>query len=143
MKLLPFILLSVGILFMGFGRANSQCNSADYSQKCISKVQDGFTFLKSFNIDSQNGNKQKVEYSYVFSKDTQYFLNVCADGNDNGGIILTIYDSNRKVASTNHINGKLFPAIIFDCKSTGIYYISYTFENSSESCGGSVLAFRR
>ena len=130
------------LLIFGTIPGKAQCNSSEFSQKCITKVQDGFTFLKSFEINPDKMSRDKIEYSYVFSKDTNYFLNVCSEGDDNG-IIVTIYDANRKVASTNYVNNKFFPAIVFSCKSTGIYYISYTFNKNPGECGGSVLAFRR
>jgi hypothetical protein len=130
------------LLIFGTIQGKAQCNSSEFSQKCITKVQEGYTFLKSFEINPDKMSRDKIEYSYVFSKDTNYFLNVCSEGDDNG-IIVTIYDANRKVASTNYVNNKFFPAIVFSCKSTGIYYISYTFNKNPGECGGSVLAFRR
>ena len=142
MKKLGFLSVTIFLLLSGTIQGKAQCNSSEYSQKCITKVQEGYTFLKSFEINPDVTTKDKVEYSYVFSKDTNYFLNVCSEGDDSS-IIVTIYDSNRKVASTNFVNNKFFPAIIFSCKSTGIYYIAYTFNNVSAECGGSVLAFRR
>lgn len=123
---------------------HAQCNTSQYSQECVGKVMEGYTFLKSFTIDGQGGMKEKVEYSYVFSKNTEYFINLCYEGvNPGDGIVLTIYDATRKMVSSNTINGKLYPSIIFSCKATGIYYITFTFEKTTNSCGGSVLAFRR
>jgi hypothetical protein len=142
MENMKYLLFST-ILFFSAVNAFAQCNASLFSQDCVTKVQDGFTFLKSFNIDSQNGAKDKVEYSYVFSKDTQYYLNICTTDEDKAGIVVTIYDANRKQASTNLSEGKLYQGLIFECKSTGIYYITYTFKNSPNPCGGSVLAFRR
>ena len=137
-------ILSGIIVLVIFGtiQGKAQCTSSEFSQKCITKVQDGYTFLKSFEINPEKMSRDKIEYSYVFSKDTNYFLNVCSEADDNG-IIVTIYDANRKVASTNYVNNKFFPAIVFSCKSTGIYYISYTFNKTPGECGGSVLAFHR
>ncbi len=123
--------------------AFAQCNPSEYSQQCISKIQDGFIFVKSFNVDGQDGAKEKVQYSYVMTRDTQYFMNICTAEEDGDGIIITIYDSKRNPVSTNYANGKFFPALIFECKATGIYYITYTFQESKHFCGGSVLAFKK
>jgi hypothetical protein len=142
MKNLGLITGTIVILIFGTIHGKAQCNSSEFSQKCITKVQEGYTFLKSFGINPDKMDKDKIEYSYVFSKDTDYFLNVCSEG-DEDGIIVTIYDANRKIASTNYANNKFYPAIIFSCKSTGIYYISYTFNKNPGSCAGSVLAFKR
>ena len=128
---------------IAFEESYGQCNPQELASNCVSQVKEGFTFLKSFNIDGMNGSREKVEYSYVFSKDTQYYLNICAEGENTDGIIVTIYDAKRRVASTNLANDKIFPGIIFACKSTGIYYITFTFDNSETYCGGSVLAFKK
>lgn len=121
----------------------AQCDSNGYTESCISKLGDGFTFLKSFKIDGEGGAKNKVEYSYVFSKDTQYFINICASGENTDGIIVTMYDSNRKQVGTNFINNSFYPAFVYPCNATGIYYITFTFKDSKNHCGGSVLGFKR
>ncbi len=139
-KILIALLIGMG---WNSSAALAQCNPSEYSQECIPKIQDGFIFYKSFNIDGQNGAKEKVEYSLVFTKDTQYYLNICTAEENTDGIVVTIYDSKRNQVSTNFANGKFFPGIIFQCNSTGIYYISYTFRASKNYCGGSVLAFKK
>ena len=131
------------VLGLSFGNSYGQCNTKELASNCVSQVQNGFTFLKSFSIDGNRGSREKVEYSYVFSKDTQYNLNICSGSENTDGIVVTIYDSKRRVASTNFANNKIFPGIIFACKATGIYYITFTFEDSQNFCGGSVLAFKK
>jgi len=121
----------------------SQCNADSYSEDCIGKLPGGFTFLKSFAIDGQGGAKNKVEYSYVFSKDTQYSINICAEGESTDGIVVSMFDSNRRRVMTNLIQGNFYDGIQYPCNATGIYYITFTFEGSSNYCGGSVLGFKR
>jgi len=134
---LVLILLNLGTTVL------AQCDFQIQSQNCISKIKDGFIYVKSFNVNGQKGSKQKIEYSYVMTKDTQYYLNICTSEEDTDGIIITIYDSNRNPVSTNHAENKFFPALIFQCGATGIYYITYTFKNSKNFCGGSTLAFKK
>jgi hypothetical protein len=121
----------------------AQCNAEQLANACIPKLEDGFTFLKTFKVDGQGGAKSKVEFSYVFSKDTQYYLNICNDGADTDGIVVTMYDSKRQMVSTNFHNNKFYPGLIYPCNATGIYYITFTFQNSASHCGGSVLGFKR
>lgn len=123
--------------------SKAQCDADKHCESCITQIEDGFTYLKSYKIDGEGGGKNKVEYSYVFTKGAQYFLNVCTGSGDADGIVMTIYDSTRKMVGTNYVNGKFFPAIKYPCSATGIYYITFTFENSSSHCGGSVLGFKR
>jgi hypothetical protein len=138
-------ILSIAFIALVFSLAqvNAQCAADAQANACISKLQDGFTFLKTFKVDGQSGAKSKVEYSYVFSKDTQYFLNVCNDGPGTDGIIVTMYDSKRQMVSTNFNNGKFYPGLVYPCNATGIYYITFTFKDSQNHCGGSVLGFKR
>ena len=135
--------ISIFALVVTAGLANAQCAADAQADACISKLQDGFTFLKTFKVDGQGGAKSKVEYSYVFSKDTQYFLNVCSEGTGTDGIVVTMYDSKRQMVSTNFNNGKFYPGMVYPCNATGIYYITFTFQDSQNYCGGSVLGFKR
>jgi len=121
----------------------AQCNAEALATSCISNLQDGFTFLKTFKVDGQSGAKKKVEYSYVFSKDTQYYLSICCKNEGTDGIVVTMYDSKRHIVSTNFNNGKFYAGLIYPCNATGIYYITFTFNNSQAHCGGSVLGFKR
>ncbi len=130
-------------LFMDSDVVQAQCDAEALAKSCIPNMQKGFTFLKTFKVDGQNGAKNKVEYSYVFSKDTQYYLNICNAGGNSDGIIVTMYDSKRHVVSTNYNNGKFYPGVIYPCNATGIYYITFTFKDTKSYCGGSVLGFKR
>jgi hypothetical protein len=121
----------------------AQCNTTELSKNCIESIQEGFIFIKNFSVDGQDGQIQKLEYSYIFAKDTKYFLNLVNSEGSSDGIVVTISDSRRKEITRNYVNGKFFPAIIFDCKSTGIYYLTYTFEGSGSDCASSALAFKK
>jgi hypothetical protein len=137
-------LIILGFLFFAIEiQVNAQCDFNNQSQDCISKVHDGFIYIKSFEVNGQNGKKEKIEYSYVMAKETQYYLNICTPGEDPDGIVITIYDAQRNPVSTNYADGKFYQAIIFQCNATGIYYISYTFNGSVNYCGGSILAFKK
>lgn len=142
-RLINILGIALTVLAFTYTDVNAQCAADAQANACISKLQDGFTFLKTFKVDGQQGAKAKVEYSYVFSKDTQYFLNVCNDGAGTDGIIVTMYDSKRQMVSTNFNNGKFYPGLVYPCNATGIYYITFTFQDSQNHCGGSVLGFKR
>lgn len=133
----------IASLFFITGNVNAQCNSEQYTNTCIPKLATGFNFLKSYKIDGQGGSKTKVEYSYVFTKGTQYMINVCATGESTDGIIVSLFDSNRNQVASSKINNQFISAIAYPCNTTGIYYIQYTFDNSTEFCGGSALGFKR
>ncbi len=139
------LIFALGIIFVtsSFNQVVAQCNADKHIETCIPKLQEGFTFLKSYNIDGAGGSKKKVEYSYVFTKGATYQILICNEGQGTDGIVLTLYDSNRKQVASTQYEGSTLSAIAFPCQVTGIYYITYTFEGSTNYCGGSVLGFKR
>jgi len=120
--------------------AIAQCNADVFTTECIPKLPEGFNFLKGYKIDGKDGAKAKVEYSYVFTKGTQYMINICAG---EGNIVINLFDSKRNKVASSKINDQYATAIAFPCKATSIYYISYTFDDDSGYCGGSALGFRK
>ncbi|MEO1051694.1 MAG: hypothetical protein AAFX87_13785 [Bacteroidota bacterium] len=123
--------------------AQAQCNADTFTDACIPKLSSGFNFLKSYKIDGAGGSKTKVEYSYVFTKGTQYMINICATGDNTDGIVVSLFDSKRNQVATSKVEGQFISAIAYPCNATGIYYITYTFDNSTQFCGGSALGFKR
>jgi hypothetical protein len=119
----------------------AQCNAESFSTQCIPKLASGFNFLKSYKIEK--GGKEFVEYSYVFTKGTQYMINICAGGQNTDGIVVSLFDSNRNKVASSKVNGQFISAIAYPCNTTGIYYIQYTFDGSTSYCGGSALGFKR
>lgn len=142
MKNIVFLSFSL-ILGAFYQQAMAQCNADELSNTCIPKLAaTGFNFLKTYKI---NGGRDltKVEYSYVFTKGTQYMVNICDQNSKSNTIMITIYDAQRNKVATNKIKGDLLSAIAYPCNATGIYYMQYTFEGSSSRCGGSVLGFKK
>lgn len=122
---------------------SGQCDAEGFSNACIPKLASGFNFLKSYKIDSESGAKDKIEFSYVFTKGTQYMINLCGGGTATDGMIVSLYDAKRNKVATSKVNGEYVSAIAYPCNATGIYYIQYTFEDPSGKCGGSALGFKR
>jgi hypothetical protein len=143
MKRIIFSIIVLTAVGMGSSGLIGQCNSDNFSNACIPKLASGFNFLKSYKIDGDGGSKDKVEYSYVFTKGTQYMINICANGTATDGIVVSLFDSNRNKVATSKINGQFISAIAYPCNATGIYYIQYTFDGSAAHCGGSALGFKR
>lgn len=141
MRTSVFFVISVFVL--SIIDASAQCNSEALSNDCIPKLASGFNFLKSYKVDGNGGEKSRIEYSYVFTKGTQYMINICAPSQPTDGIVVTLFDSKRNKVATSKIDGQYIAAIAFPCNATGIYYIQYTFDGSAAYCGGSALGFKR
>lgn len=139
-------LLSIVIIVLaGFSTTglSGQCDADNLSNECIPKLSTGFNFLKSYKIDGDGGSREKVEYSYVFTKGTQYMINLCAGTNNPDGLIVSLFDSKRNKVASSKVNDQFISAIAYPCNATGIYYIQYTFDGSATYCGGSALGFKR
>lgn len=143
MKKLIVIAAFVCIASLASSDVIGQCDSEGFSNACIPKLASGFNFLKSYKIDSEGGAKDKVEFSYVFTKGTQYMINLCAGGTATDGLVVSLYDAKRNKVATSKVNGEFISAIAYPCNATGIYYIQYTFDGASAKCGGSALGFKR
>ena len=123
--------------------ASAQCNSELYANKCLQKFTSGFTFVKSFRIDGRGGTRKKIEYTLVFSKDTNYQLQIQGKDGNAEGIIATLYDSKRDRKATSYFSNKFYPYLTYRCRATGIYYLTFTFKDSKSYCGAAALAFKR
>ena len=137
-KLLIFIL---PVLLLSGLTTHAQCNAETLSTQCIPKLASGFNFLKSYKVEKSG--KDYVEYSYVFTKGTQYMINICGPGENANGIIVTLEDSERNKVASSKVKDQYISAIAYPCNKTGIYYIRYTFDQTSGYCGGSALGFKR
>jgi hypothetical protein len=119
----------------------AQCNNEELVNASVTGLTRGYCMLKSYKITGEK-DLEKVEFSYVLTKGTQYMLNL-RDRNQAPATVVTLYDAKRNKIASNKVSGAIVPAIAFSCGATGIYYITYTFESVSERCAGSSLGFKR
>ena len=129
--------------------AFAQCDVDKFMNHCNARLSNGYTFLKSYSIESSKANNNVVEYSYVFSKDTNYMLTLCnKDGITPKNFTVGLYDRERNLVYNNFDkNSKThYPAIGYKSNSTGIFYLRFEFnnaKNAADDCGASVLGFKR
>lgn len=117
--------------------AVAQCPPDDLVKKCSSKL-NGFMFLKSFKIEKE---KEDVEYSYVFTSNTNYLISLGNNTGNDATIEVNLFDSSRKLVMSNKLKDKVFPQITYSCKTTGIYYMTYKIKEGT--CGVSVVGFKK
>jgi hypothetical protein len=135
-------LVIIFTIILGLSISYGQCNTDPIAEKVAAKLGD-FTFLKSYKIDGIKNNV--VEYSYVFSKDTQYLL-IYGDATDETAkVLVTLYDGSRKELASNYDkkNNRYLPGIGYRCTATGIYYMTFSLKDSEEKCGVGVLGFKK
>jgi hypothetical protein len=135
-----FGLLWIFILSMIFmSKMYAQCNTEQYTERCIKRIQpEGYTFLKTYPVTGEGGK----QYSYIFSHGTKYMIALSNNDVNTKGFYLTIYDTNKKEISSSYVDGKYFSAVQFTCKSTGVYYMKFSFDGKNH-CGVGVLGMKR
>lgn len=137
------LVISAIALFLITEQANAQCNAELYISRAMRELSQGFQFSKSYRIDFRGGTRKKIEYTCVFSKDTNYQIHIVSKDGNAYGLIGTLYDSRRNRIVTSYYNNKFMSSWTYKCRSTGIYYLSFTYKDSKSYCGAAVLGFSR
>ncbi len=139
-KITHTLTLAIVLCLMGlYSNVQAQCNTEQYTDKGIKKLQEGYTFLKSYPISGEQGKK----YSYIFSQGTSYLITLANNTSDSNGLYITLYDSNNHEIATSYNNGKFYSAVSFTCKKTGIYHLKFSFRDAKDYCAAGVLAMKR
>lgn len=121
----------------------NDCSSDAYLDKCAPALGD-YTFIKSFNIDISKSGDKKTEFSYVFSKGSNYRIVICDQNPDGNKMIVNFYDRNKKLIASNYMKSskKFFPTLNYFCSATGVYYVESSFEGGKDGCGVNILGFK-
>ncbi len=123
--------------------AFAQCNADLFSEKSMRSISPGFMYEKSYRLDGKGGAKNKLEFTCILTKDTNYQFTMSTKDGGSENMTFNLLDSRRNVVATNYVNEKFFNTLTFRCKSTGLYFLSFTFADNSSFCGAAVMAFRR
>lgn len=137
-----FKLSFISIFFVFISqKTTAQCDNSQLSENCISALDTSFHFLKTYSLNAADAENLILEHSYVLTRGTDYFIKLCTV-NGESDIQLDIYNSKRvRVGGTSDTNED--PSVIeYDCKVTGIYYMSFTFKDGGNNCGTAVLSFQ-
>jgi len=123
----------------------AQCDERKLDEYCKGALVDGFTFIKSFNIMGDKTNNGKMEFSYIFSKDTHYLISLCGQQEKGGNEVgIALYDGSRQlIFNSADKNGESSNKVIFKCKTTGVHYIMFTYLNEKMSCHQAQIGFKR
>jgi len=152
MTMRTLILLSIGccLAILPERNAKAQCRKA-FRDSCVKKLKD-YAFLKTYKIVTNpideepiEDARSKFEYTYVFSRGTQYKLNICSSKSDANKVIVNLYNSDRKLlaSSYNENTATHYEAIGYQCTATDRYYLSFYFSGKESGCDLAILGFKR
>ncbi len=103
----------------------------------------GFKFLKSYNLNDHTKRKEKVRYSYVFTKNREYMIQVFGDNNINKLTTLAVLDENNNELSnikSYTVDNSTF--YLIPISTTGIYYLEFTNNAAIDNCHLGLLYFK-
>jgi len=125
--------------------AMAQCDEKKLDENCKGAITNGYTYIKSFNVDPVKAENGKIEYSYIFSKDTQYLLALCGQTDKSGkDVAVALYDGNRQLLFNSADNkGEAIKKLLYKCQTTGVHYINFTYLNEKASCYQAQIGFKR
>ena len=142
---LPFLkirtsLLTVFVSLIFSFSAYCQCDTDELPDDCATNL-GTFNYIRSFTANAAQRKKSSREFTYVFSKGSTYLMVACTEKLNNGKMIITLYDRNHdQIATTsNEENGKDYPALKFECNTTGVYHFRISFAGTNKGCGICIL----
>lgn len=117
-----------------------QCDTDGFMDVCASNL-GTYNYIKAFKANASNRRKSGKEFTYVFSKGSDYLLVSCGENLAGGRMIISLFDRNHEqIASTrNETQTKDYTEMKYECNTTGVYYIKISFEGSGKGCGMCIL----
>ena len=120
---------------------NGQCQSEAGDAQCVEKITASNTFVKSYRIEGERTND--VEFSSVLVKDTRYYLNLCEEGEVSKNVVINVYDTKRKLITSNKTDQSILPELSFNCEQGPESIRNRQGAGAHANCGIGALSFRR
>lgn len=106
-----------------------------------------YTLVKSYKVSLERGKyvEPKARFSIMLSKGTRYRINGCSNKDySKNNFLFALFDNYGKVAQNlDEDKSKYFEAIEYECKKTGVYYLTYSFEDGGEGCGFGSISIKK
>ena len=126
-------LISLIIVFsFGISAIYAQCGGELTPQAL--KDMGSSQYIKDFAVDS----KATVTFKVILNSKNHYKFNM-TNASSSGDVIMELFDGDRLLAS-NSLDGKLFKATEFVCRTTKAYNLTFSFKNGKAGCAAAVLS---
>ncbi|MEI7596440.1 MAG: hypothetical protein WCK02_11880 [Bacteroidota bacterium] len=140
MKKLIFILVA----FIGIqGISMAQC-SDELLGVCYPAI-GNYKFLKSYPIKMKKSKKGQppgvAQNSIVLNAGVTYRVTPCNASEYEGKLVVSLYSGDAMVSSSYDPKSKThYPGFEFQCRKSGVYYLSFYFDEGLEGCGMVLLS---
>ncbi len=136
-----FLIFAFFFFLLGFAGTTFAQTEDELVEICGMIAKDA-TYLKDFKIRLDAGDPPPLQrFSVILKKDIKYRFSVCNSKDQEGKVILELFDNNRLIASTYVIaSGKDYPYIDFPCSKTGAYHLSFKFKDGKPGLAVGLLS---
>jgi len=136
-----FLIFAVLIFLLG-SSGTAYAQTEDELVEICGMIAKEATYLKDFKIRLDAGDPPPLQrFSVILKKDIKYRFSVCNSKDQEGKVILELFDNNRLIATTYVIaTGKDFPYIDFTCSKTGAYHLSFKFKDGKPGLAVGLLS---
>jgi hypothetical protein len=120
----------------------AQCN--DQLLAVASERLENYNYVKDFKIKMKKGKKGDVPFqrsTMILNAGFKYKIFTASAKEFDGKLVADFFSQEGMLASTySASNKKHYESIEFECRKTGVYYLTLYFEEGKEGCGVCVLS---
>lgn len=144
MKKILLTTIVFGIIILGFTKlTNAQCND-ELTGKCMPDI-GNFKFLKSFPIRLKETKKgaplETVKFNVTLNQGVTYKIVACNASEFPGKSVISLNQGMKMLGTTyDATTKKHYPGIIYQCTASGIYSLSFYFEDGLEGCAVGIIS---
>ncbi len=138
-----FILLATFILIFALKNGFSQCND-NLLNVCMPNIGPN-KFLKSYPVrlqaSKQGAPMEQVKYNITLNSGVTYKILACNASEFPGKVIINLNQGMRLIATTyDEATKKHYPSLTYQCKMSGLYSLTFYFEDGKEGCAVGILS---
>ena len=137
------IIITFIVAFSHDGKA--QCNDELLSM-AINQLTPGYDYVKDIKVRLKKSKKKgppiTVKQGLIFNKGQTYKV-YARNANEFEGKLIFQLHNQKGVQGISYANGRHYPkGFTFKCTATGMYYLTYYYENGGEGCSVLVVAVK-
>ena len=136
------ILFSLLFIF-AFGSVGvyGQCDQDALLKQALAQMGDG-QYIKDFSVTMEEGGKTEQKFSVILNSRSQYKFNVVNGSGNSEEVLMQLYDGD-KLLVTNKVDGKMYPAFGFICRSSKVYSLVFSVPGGGNGCARAVLSLQK
>lgn len=134
----------IGLFILGLNsQSMAQCND-ELASKCMPDI-GNYKFLKSFPIRLKETKKgaplETVKFNVTLNQGVTYKIVACNASEFPGKAIISLNQGMKMLGTTyDATTKKHYPGILYQCTASGIYSLSFYFEDGLEGCAVGIIS---